>query len=87
VRETAKIRVRVQAPDADNPGYHVHLPTYMMVPGSEEYADPEKKVLKSVEVEVPDDYVDEKGQLSKEKIRAKYKGQPRWDRDDVLNDI
>jgi len=82
-----KIRVKVQQPDSDNDGQHVHLPTYIMVPGTEEYADTEKKLLKSVEVLVPDDYLDDKGQLSKEKIRAKYKGQPRWDRDDVLSDV
>jgi len=65
----------------------VHLPTYMMVAGSEEYADPEKKVLKSVEVDVPDEYLGPDGKLDKAKIRAIYRGQPRWDRDDVLSDI
>jgi len=60
---------------------------YCMVPGTEEYADPEQKALKSVEVEVPDDECDEHGALDKAKIRSKYKGQPRWDHKDVLSDV
>jgi len=71
--------------DADR--FRVNLPTYYMIPGTEQYKDPEKKVLESVEVVVPDDEVDEKGRPNKEKIRAKYRGIPAWDRDDVLKDI
>jgi len=81
-----RIRVKVQPPDADTDKYHVHLPTYMMVAGTEEYADREKTKLVSVEVEVPEDECKE-GKPDKAKIRAKYHGQPRWDREDILGDI
>lgn len=109
MRTTAKIRVKVQAPDADNDAYHVHLPAYVMVPGSwlpvipgrvdkdgVRLLDADKKpvVLSDAEraeltceVLVPDDECDEKGRPDKAKIRAKYKDQPRWDREDVLGDI
>jgi len=81
-----RVRVKVQPPDADRDSYHVHLPTYVMVSGTEEYVDPQKTKLKSVEVEIPDDECAH-GNPDKAKIRAKYKGQPRWDRDDILGDI
>jgi len=83
----AKIRVKVLPPDQDCDKYHVHLPTYLMVAGTEEYEDAEKTKLKSVEVIVPDDEVGKDGKPDKAKIRAKYKGQPRWDREDILGDI
>jgi len=82
----AKIRVNVLPPDTDNVNYHVHLPTYLMIAGTEEYSDPEKTKLKSVIVEVPDDECTE-GKPDKDKIRAKYRGQPRWDREGVLSDV
>lgn len=85
--ETARLRVNVVGSGKDGDPFRVNLPTYTMVPGSEEYADPEKKVLKSVEVQVPDDEVDDKGRPDKAKIRAKYKGQPRWDHDNVTMDV
>jgi len=78
-----KIRVKVVPPDEDNNSFHVHLPTYMVVAGTEEYRD--NKVV-SVEVIVPDDECKD-GKPDKAKIRAKYKGQPRWDREDILGDI
>lgn len=66
--------------------FRVNLPTYSMVPGTEEYTDAEKKILKSVEVEVPADECDDEGRPDKLKIRKKYKGQ-KWDRADVLDDL
>lgn len=63
------------------------LPTYQMISGTEKYAGPDKKQLVEVEVWVPDDECDEKGQLSKGKIRVKYKDQPRWDHDNLLSDV
>jgi len=79
----AKIRVKVLPPDEDNNAYHVHLPTCIMVAGTEEYRDDK---LVSVEVEVPDDECKD-GKPDKDKIRRKYKGQPRWDNPDILGDI
>jgi len=79
----ARIRVKVQPPDEDCDKYHVHLPSYMMVAGTEVYKDDK---LVSVEVIVPDDECRD-GKPDKDKIRQKYKGQPRWDRDNVLSDI
>lgn len=67
--------------------FRVNLPTYTMVPGTEEYADAEKKVINSVEVLIPDDECDDHGKPDKAKIRSKYKGQPKWDHDDLLSDI
>jgi hypothetical protein len=58
-----------------------------MIPGSEVYDEVDKAKLVTVDVEVPDDEVDEKGALSKEKIRKKYAGQKAWDRDDLLSDV
>jgi len=105
----AKLRVKVQAPDADRDAYHVHLPTYAMVPGSwlplipgkidkdgvlSTQPDGKPVVLSpaelaqlTCEVLVPDDECNDQGQPDKAKIRQKYKGQPRWDRDDVLTGI
>jgi len=101
--------VRVLPPDDDTPAYHVHLPTYMMVPGSwlpiipgrvdkdgvlsmqpdgkPVVLTPAEHAQITCEVDVPEDIVDAQGRLDKAKIRAKYKGQPRWDRQDVLSDI
>lgn len=83
------VRIRVKVTGAGKPGdpFRVNLPTYQMIPGTEEYAGPQKKVLKSVAVEIPDDEVDAQGRPSAAKIRAKYKGQPRWDRKDVAKDV
>ena len=82
-----KVKVKVVGSGERDDPRRVNLPTYQMIPGTEEYAGPEKKVLKSVEVLVPDDECDEKGRLSKAKIRAKYKGQKKWDHKDVLADV
>jgi len=109
VTATAKIRVKVQPPDADRDSYHVHLPAYVMVPGSwlpkiPDRVDgdgvlshapdgkpvvltPAEKAQLTCEVIVPDNEVDDENRLDKAKIRAKYRGQPRWDRDDLLVDI
>jgi len=81
-----KVKVKVVGSGTEADPFRVRLPTYSMVPGTEEYADAEKKIFKSVEVEVPDDECD-KGRPDKAKIRAKYRGQPLWDRADVLSDI
>ena len=83
----ARVRVKVVGSGERDDPRRVNLPTYQMIPGTEEYAGPEKKVLRSVEVLVPDDELDEKGRLSKARIRAKYKGQPKWDREDVLSEV
>lgn len=82
-----KLRVKVVGSGEPGDPFRVDLPAYEMVPGTEEYSDPEKKVLASVEVKIPADECDDKGQLSKARIRAKYKGQPAWDREDVLEDV
>jgi len=79
----AKIRVKVSGKGTDADPFRVDLPTYLMVAGSEEYADKARKVLKSVEVLIPDDECDDRGKPSLEKIRHKYRGQPRWDRPDL----
>jgi len=78
-----KIRVNVTGKGTPDDPFRVDLPTYAMIAGSEEYADKARKILKSVEVLIPDDEVDEKGRPSLEKIRRKYRGQPRWDRPDL----
>ena len=83
----AKIRVKVAGSGEPGDPFRVELPTYQMIAGTEEYAGIDRKVLKSVEVLVPDDELDDQGRLSKAKIRAKYKGQPKWDRDDLLADV
>jgi len=85
--KTVKVKVKVTGSGQEGDPFRVALPTYRMIPGSEEYAGPDTKVLKSVEVLVPADECDSKGRLSKTKIRAKYKGQPAWDRVDVLSDV
>jgi len=83
----AKIKVKVVGSGKPGDPFRVDLPAYQMIPGSEKFADPQKKVLASVEVLVPDDECDKKGRLSKAKIRAKYKGQPLWDREDVTENL
>jgi len=85
--KTVKVKVKVIGSGKEGDPFRPNLPAYMMIPGSEEYAGPDKKVLKSVEVLVPADECDKKGRLSAAKIRAKYKGQKRWDRVDVLSDV
>jgi len=87
VIETAKIRMKVVGSGKEDDPFRVNLPTYNMTQGTEEYADAEKKILKSVEVEIPDDEVDAQGFPDKAKIRSKYKGQPMWDHDGVLSDV
>ena len=85
--KTVKVKVKVIGSGKEEDPFRVDLPAYQMIPGSEEYAGLDKKVLKSVEVLVPADECTAKGQLSKSKIRAKYKGQKAWDRADVLSDV
>ena len=82
-----QIRVEVVGSGKEGDPFRVDLPTYAMIAGTEKYKDPERKVLKSVEVLVPADECDKRGRLSKARIRAKYKGQKRWDHDDVLKDV
>ena len=83
----AKMKVKVVGSGEPDDPFRVNLPAYQMIPGTEEYTGPEKKRLVTVEVLVPDDELDEKGRLSKAKIRAKYKGQKRWDHDKVTDDV
>ena len=82
-----KIRVKVIGSGTREEPFRVDLPTYQMIPGSEEHGPGPDHILKSVEVLVPADECDSKGRLSKSKIRAKYKGQERWDREDILKDV
>ena len=72
-------------------GYHgklvwrVDLPTYRIVQLQRNQGNgkPESAI-----VEVPDDECDEKsGKLDKQKIRHKYRGQPKWDHDKVGDDV
>lgn len=84
---TNKIRARVIGSGTKKDAFRVDLPTYQMIPGSEEYDSQDPKKLVAVEVLVPADECDSKGRPSKQKIRRKYKGQPRWDRPDVAADI
>ena len=72
----ARIKVKVVGSGTREDPLRVNLPTYTMI--GEVGKD------KTVEVEVPDDECTD-GKLDKAKIRAKYKGQPRWDREDVLS--
>jgi len=74
----AKFRAKVTGKGTPDDPIRVNLPTYAMVPGTEEYADKAKKTLKSVVVEVPDDEVDEKGRPDPAKIRRKYRDNPKW---------
>jgi len=83
----AKVRVKVVGSGTEADPWRVDLPAWVWVPGSEVYSDKAKKVLESIEVLVPDDECDEAGQLSAEKIRAKYRGQPHWDRADLLKGL
>lgn len=85
--KSVKVKVKVIGSGTLDDPFRVDLPTYQMIPGSEEFAGVDKKVLKSVEVLVPADECDEKGRPSPDKIQAKYKGQPRWDRKDVAKDV
>ena len=85
--ETIKLRAKVTGSGKPGDPFRVDLPTYQMIPGSEEYGPGPDHILKSVEVMVPADECDSKGRLSKSKIRAKYKGQKRWDRAGVLSDV
>jgi len=82
-----EIRAKVVGSGATGDPFRVNLPSYVMVPGTEEYADAEKKVLKAINVQVPNDEVDAQGRPDKAKIRQKYKGQPRWDHDKVGDDV
>jgi len=79
----ARTRAKVVGKGEGGDPFKVDLPTYSMVPGTEKI---EAGVLKSVEVLIPDDEVDEEGRPSEEKIRRKYRGQPRWDKPGVGGD-
>ena len=70
----AKIRVKVAGSGTDKDPFHVELPTYSMIPGTEEHKDPEKKILVAVQVQIPADEVDDKGNLKQDHIRKKYRG-------------
>ena len=83
----AKIKVKVVGSGEPGDPRRVNLPTYQMIPGSEKYGGPKGKTLLSCEVLVPDDELDDQGRLSKARIRAKYKGQKRWDHKHVAEDL
>jgi len=85
--KTIKLKVKVIGSGTQEDPFRVDLPTYQMIPGTEEYDAADKKVLKKVEVLVPADECDESGQLSAKKIRTKYKGQHRWDHKDILKTV
>jgi len=69
-----RIKVKVVGKGTPEDPLRVNLPTYIMV------GDVAKDG--SVTVEVPDDECTD-GRPDKAKIRAKYKGQPLWDREDL----
>ena len=83
----AKVKVKVIGKGTDEDPFRVDLPTYQMIPRTEEYAGPEKKRLVSVEVRVPDDELDDQGWPDPKKIRRKYRGQPRWDHKNVAKEL
>ncbi|MDH5199608.1 MAG: hypothetical protein OEW93_01870 [Candidatus Bathyarchaeota archaeon] len=85
--ETVKVRVKVTGSGKEGDPFRVDLPTYQMIPGSEEYDKKDPKRLVSVAVEVPADECDDHGRPSPEKIRAKYRGQKPWDHKDVAKDV
>jgi hypothetical protein len=71
----AQVRVRMEEIDGV---WQVNLPTYTIVPGSEDYNTGQ------CVVEVPDDELGEdRGEtvVDKAKLRRKYRGQGKWDRD------
>jgi len=82
-----KVRVKVVGSGTREDPLRVNLPTWTMVPGSEQPTKGKVEAGGTVEVMVPDDYVDAAGKLDKAKIRAMYKGQPAWDREDLLSDV
>ena len=87
MRAMAKIRVKVVGSGTPEDPFRVDLPTYMMIPGSEEFDKKDPKRLVSVTVDIPGDECDVHGRPSPKKIRRKYKEQPRWDRPDVAKDL
>jgi len=74
----ARIKVKVVGSGKPEDPFRVNLPTYVLIGDVAED--------KTAEVEIPDDECKD-GKPDKAKIRAKYKGQPRWDREDVLSDV
>jgi len=77
----AKITAKLIGSGTPNDPFRVNLPTYSMV-GEPNYT------AKTCEVEVPDDELDSsKKNPSVQTLRAKYKGQPNWDRADVASDV
>jgi len=86
VRAMVRVKVKVIGKGTEKDPYRVNLPTYVMIPGTEVYGGPKGQTLLRVEVEVPDDECTD-GKLDKVKIRTKYRGQPAWDRPDILDDV
>lgn len=72
-QKKAQVTVKVSGSGTAEAPFHVDLPTYSMVPGTEKYSDPGHKVLVAVEVKVPADEVDDKGNLKEKHIRKKYR--------------
>jgi hypothetical protein len=75
----AQLKVKITGSGKPDDPRRVNLPTYHMI------GDIDKDGF--VTVEVPNDEVDEKGQLSKAQIRRKYRGQKLWDHDKVTDDL
>lgn len=74
MRQLIRVRVSV-GPDGER---YIDLPTYQVISGTERG--------KTVVVAVPDDEC-EGGDICPYRIRAKYRGQPRWDRADMAERI
>jgi hypothetical protein len=76
-----KITVKLIGSGTPDDPYRVNLPSYSMF-GEPDYA------AKTCVVEVPDDELDEsKKRPDRQKLREKYRGQSKWDRADVADDV
>lgn len=74
----ARIRVKVVGSGEPGDPFRVDLPTYYMIPGTEEYTGPKgQKKLATVAVEIPADELDKHGRPDPQKLTAKY-GEKRW---------
>ena len=82
-----KVRVKVTGTGTRDDPFRVDLPTYIMIPGSEEYDTKDPERLVSVTVDIPADECDGDGRPSPKKIRRKYREQPRWDHNGVAKDV
>lgn len=73
-----KLKIKLSGDGTNSNPYHVNIPTYQIMEIKDKIAT----------VEVPDDEINSNtGKLDKNKIRHKYRGQSKWDRQDVTDDI